>query len=255
MVGFFMLPIWLIYYSCLFAINPFWVLRRSRQHLIRKITRMQTFVCENVSPSVYEWLKEHKSMWNLSLKCGWRLLWSGYVCVVLMGLLVSAFVIGALLIRRVVEEPIRMKGSLNFDYTEKSPVAFLPIIACPEASQDAYLLKNPEIGKIGELRVIPPNHKLQVTILLTMPEPDYNQDLGIFQVRVDFLAADGRTLASLRSPCMLQFRSLPIRLLLTFLKVAPILTGYTSESQKLDINLRGFIEGTLPTACLKVVIE
>lgn len=80
------------------------------------------------------------------------------------------------------EEPIRMKGSLNFDYTKKSPVAFLPIIACPEASQDAYLLKNPEIGKVGGLRVIPPNHKLQVNILLTMPESDYNQNLGIFQV-------------------------------------------------------------------------
>ncbi|CAA2933777.1 seipin-2-like [Olea europaea subsp. europaea] len=121
-----------------------------------------------------------------------------------------------------------MKGSLNFDYTKKSPVAFLPIIACPEASQDAYLVKNPEIGKVGGLRVIPPNHKLQVNILLTMPESDYNQNLGIFQVRADFLAANGRTLASLRRPCIIP---------------------------ELDINLRGFIEGTLPTACLKVVIE
>ncbi|CAI9782096.1 unnamed protein product [Fraxinus pennsylvanica] len=255
MVGFFMFPIWLIYYSCLFAINPFGVLKRSRRHLLRKITRIWTFVCKNVSPSVYEWLKEHKSMWKLGLKCGWGLLWSGYVCVVLTGLLFSAFAIGGLLIRMVVEEPVRMKGSLNFDYTEKSPVAFLPIIACPEVSQDAYLVKNPEIGKDGGLRVIPSNHKLQVTVSLTMPKSEYNQNLGIFQVRVDFLAADGRILASLRRPCMLQFRSLPIRLLLTFLKIAPILTGYTSESQKLDVNLRGFIEGAMPTACIKVIIE
>ncbi|KAL2494655.1 putative adipose-regulatory protein (Seipin) [Forsythia ovata] len=255
MVGFLMFPIWLIYYSCLFAFNPCRVLRRARQHFIRKITRIWTFVCENVSPFVYEWLKEHNSMWKLGLKCGWGLLWSGYVCVVLTGLLVSAFIIGGLLIRRLVEEPIRLKGSLNFDYTEKSPVAFLPIIACPEVSHGAYLVKNPEIGKASGLRVIPPNHKLQVTVSLTLPESDYNQNLGIFQVRVDFLAADGRTLASLRRPCMLQFRSLPIRLLLTFVKVAPILTGYTSESQKLDMNLRGFIEGATPTACLKVIIE
>ncbi|CAI9783778.1 unnamed protein product [Fraxinus pennsylvanica] len=226
MVGFFMFPIWLIYYSCLFAINPFGVFRRARLHLIQKIIGIWTFICENVSPSVYEWLKEHKSMWKLGLKCGWGLLWSGYVCIVLTGLLISAFVIGGLLIKRVVEEPIRMKGSLNFDYTEKSPVAFLPITACPE-----------------------------VTVSLTLPESDYNQNLGIFQVRADFLAADGRTLASLRRPCMLRFMSLPIRLLLTFVKVAPILTGYTSESQKLDIKLRGYIEGATPTACLKVIIE
>ncbi|CAI9782099.1 unnamed protein product [Fraxinus pennsylvanica] len=83
--------------------------------------------------------------------------------------------------------------------------------------------------------------------LLVFPSP--------LKVRVDFLAADGRTLASLRRPCMLQFRSLPIHLLMTFLKVAPILAGYTSESQKLNINLRGFIEGAMPTACLKVIIE
>ncbi|CAA3010489.1 seipin-2-like [Olea europaea subsp. europaea] len=183
MVSFFMFPIWLIYYSCLFAINPFGVLRRARQHLIQEITRTWTFICENVSPFVHEWLKEHKSMWKLCLKCGWGLLWSGYVCIVLIGLLISAFVIGGLLIRRVVEEPIRMKGSLNFDYTEKSPVAFLPITACPEVNHDAYLVKNPEIGKAVGFRVIPPNHKLQVTVSLTMPESDYNQKLGIFQSR------------------------------------------------------------------------
>lgn len=54
---------------------------------------------------------------------------------------------------------------------------------------------------------------------------------------------------------MLQYRSQSIRLLLTLLKVAPILTGYTSETQNLKINFRGFTEGDMPTACLRVVIE
>lgn len=54
---------------------------------------------------------------------------------------------------------------------------------------------------------------------------------------------------------MMQFRSDPIRLLLTFLNIAPLLTGYYSETQTLNINFRGLIEGDTPTACLRVAIE
>ncbi|GFP96955.1 seipin [Phtheirospermum japonicum] len=154
-----------------------------------------------------------------------------------------------------VEEPIRMTRSLNFDYKEKSPVAYVPIMTGPELIHDMYLGEKPEIGKDSGSRVIPANHKLKVTVSLTLPESEYNQNLGIFQVRVDFLSSDGKTLARSRRPCMLQFKSQPIRLALTMLKVAPILTGYTSETQNLEINFRGFTEGETPTACLSVVIE
>lgn len=75
------------------------------------------------------------------------------------------------------------------------------------------------------------------------------------KVRLDFLAADGQILATSRRPCMLQYRSQSIRLLLTFLKVAPILTGYASETQYLKANFKDFTEGDPPTALLKVVLE
>ncbi|KAK4386525.1 Seipin-2 [Sesamum angolense] len=187
--------------------------------------------------------------------CGWGLLWSAYVCAVLVGLLVSAFVMAGILIRVLVEEPVRMRRSLNFDYREKSPTAFVPMITYSELSHDIYLWENPEIMKASVSRVIPPNQKLKVTVSLTLPESEYNQHLGIFQVRVDFLAADGKTIASSRRPCMLQFRSQPVRHLLTLLKIVPIITGYTSETQHLKISFRGFSEGEKPTACLRVVIE
>ncbi|KAK4421132.1 Seipin-2 [Sesamum alatum] len=208
-----------------------------------------------LAASVYEWLKEHKALWKLALKCGWGLLWSCYVCVVLVGFLLSAFVLAGLLIRVLVEEPVRMRRSLDFDYREKSPMAFVPMITYPELSHDIYLEEKPEIMKASISRIIPPNRKLKVTVALTLPESEYNQHLGIFQVRVDFLTADGKTIASSRRPCMLQFRSEPIRLLLTLLKIVPILTGYTSETQNLKISFRGFSEGEKPTACLRVVIE
>ncbi|KAF5475312.1 hypothetical protein F2P56_007125 [Juglans regia] len=54
---------------------------------------------------------------------------------------------------------------------------------------------------------------------------------------------------------MLLFKSEPIRLLLTFLKIAPLVTGYVSESQTLNLKFRGFTEGEMPTTCLKIMIE
>ncbi|KAF2302944.1 hypothetical protein GH714_011691 [Hevea brasiliensis] len=74
-------------------------------------------------------------------------------------------------------------------------------------------------------------------------------------VRVDFLSGDGKTLSSKRQLCMLKFRSEPIRFLLTFFKLAPLVTGYMLESQILKVKFRGFKEGDVPTSCLKVIIE
>ncbi|PIN21906.1 hypothetical protein CDL12_05393 [Handroanthus impetiginosus] len=255
LVKFFVFPLWLIYYLHKLVCDPFGILKRGREYLIQKMERNWSHLYENVSPFVYEWLKEHKAICKLGLKCCWGLVWSSYVCAVLLALLVSAFVMGGLLVRGMVEEPMRTTRNLNFDYTEKSPVAFVPITAHPELNHEIYIEEKPEIGKGSGSRGMPPNHKLQVTVSLMLPESDYNQNLGIFQVRVDFLAADGKTLASSRRPCMLQYRSQPIRLFLTFLKVAPILTGYASETQNLKINFKGFSEGDVQTACLRIVIE
>lgn len=75
------------------------------------------------------------------------------------------------------------------------------------------------------------------------------------KVRVDFLSINGETLATSSHPCMLKFKSEPIRFLLTFFKVAPLITGYVSEEQTLNLKIRGLNEGSVPTACLRVVLE
>ncbi|KAL6992349.1 Seipin-2 [Sarracenia purpurea var. burkii] len=54
---------------------------------------------------------------------------------------------------------------------------------------------------------------------------------------------------------MLRFTSQPIRLLQTFFKVAPLVAGYSTESQTLNLRFRGFTEGDKPTSCLRVMIE
>lgn len=248
-------PVWAIYTSYMFVVDPFGCMKRGREYLIRKALRILGYFFGNVSSFVNEWLKEHKSLLKLGMKFGWGLLWSVYVCVVLVGLLVSAFVVGGILMNAVVEEPIRIKENLNFDYTEKSPIAYVRIIGCRGPGNGMESSANFEVLKFDGMRVIPLDHKLQVTVSLRLPESDYNRNLGVFQVRVDFLDPDGITIASSRHPCMLQFKSEPIRLLLTFLKVAPLLTGYTSESQDLNLKFKGFTEGGRPTSCLRVTIE
>ncbi|KAK3004607.1 hypothetical protein RJ639_018464 [Escallonia herrerae] len=255
LVKFFTFPIWLMYNTYMFVVDPIGVARRGRQYLMRILLRIWGGVCEVITPFMYEWLKEHRSIWMLALRLGWGLVWSFYVCFILVSLLLSAVLFSGFVIRVVVEEPIRMKETLNFDYTKNTPVAFVPVISCPALSCGVNSREECDAGKVGGQRVIPLNHKLQVTVSLTLPESDYNRNLGIFQVRVDLLSVHGKALASSRHPCMLQFRSQPIRYIMTFFKVAPIIAGYYSESQNLELTFRGFTEGNMPTACLRVIIK
>lgn len=77
----------------------------------------------------------------------------------------------------------------------------------------------------------------------------------VLKVRVEFLSGNGETLSSSSHPTMLKFKSEPVRHLLTFFKVAPIVVGYVSETQTLNVKFRGFVERDVPTSCLKVMIE
>lgn len=180
--GFFTFPIWLIYCSYMFVMDPFRILRRGRGYLIRRALRIWGCVFGNVSALVLKWLKHHKDVVRLGLKLGWGLLWSVYVCTVLVVLLLSAFLVGGILMRIIMEEPIRIEEHLDFDYTQKSPEAFVPIMACPGTGYGFSVMENLEVNKFDGGRVIPPKHKLQVKLSLTLPESDYNINLGIFQV-------------------------------------------------------------------------
>ncbi|PWA57924.1 hypothetical protein CTI12_AA404730 [Artemisia annua] len=173
---------------------------------------------------------------------------------VLVSLLVFAFVVSGVILKCVMEEPIRIMEELTFDYTKESPTAFVPLMSCPK-SEFLECGEGVRSELNGELRVIPLGHKVFASVLLTLPESYYNRNLGIFQVRIDFLSGYGQRLASTRQPCMLQFRSPPIHLMLTFLKLAPLVTGYSSESQTLNIKFRGYTERNEPTSCLRVILE
>lgn len=248
-------PVRFLYCTYMFVVDPFRVSRSGAEYTRARFFKIVNFVCEKFVSFADKWFKEHKSIWQLVLRFSWGFLWATYVCIVLVTLLISAFVLSGVIMRKLVDEPIQIKESLSLDYTKNSPVAFVPIILCPNEAHDLSFAGKIDVGNTGLPRVIPRNHKFQATVSLMLPESDYNRYLGIFQVRVDLLSANGRTLASSRRPCMLHFKSQPIRMLLTLFKIAPLVTGYSSESQTLNIDLRGFTEGDIPTACLRVMIE
>ncbi|KAL6314394.1 hypothetical protein AAG906_022477 [Vitis piasezkii] len=71
-------------------------------------------------------------------------------------------------------------------------------------------------------------------------------------VKVEFLSTNGKVTATQSHPCILRYKSQPIRHIQTFIKAGPLLAGFESESQTLNIKMAEFTEGLEPTACLKV---
>ncbi|MED6155102.1 hypothetical protein PIB30_002312 [Stylosanthes scabra] len=246
------------FHWCMFCVDPLGTAKKGKAFVAGVLARMRGAVHRRVGHYFKGWFNENDSVWSVALRCGWGLLWSIYVCCVLFGLLVNSFLVSGLLMKCFVEKPIRTREVLNFDFTKNSPVAYVPIVSCDGVfgGKDSENLNN-DVGvtKWKGQRFIPYKHQVQVTLLLTVPESGYNRDLGIFQARIDFLSADGRTMASSSKPCMLRFSSEPVRLIMTFLKIAPLVTGYMAETQTLNVHMRGFIEGDQPTSCLKVTLE
>ncbi|XP_059663976.1 seipin-2-like [Cornus florida] len=257
LVRFFTLPIWLSYIFFMFFMFPFQTVMQFKEHLMKKLLGMlgdfyaavTSFICDRFIPE--------KSIVNLGRRFGLAFFWSIYVCFMLLGLLVSGFVIGGLNMRLLVEEPIQTTKTLNFDYTKASPVAFVPITSSPGVDVPSALFSadSIEAAQRAGARFIPYNHKLQLTITLTLPESEYNRKLGVFQVRVEFLSANGKVIATSSYPCMLRFKSQPIRYVETIFKSVPLIAGFQSESQILNTNVRDFTERYEPTACFKVILE
>uniref|UniRef100_A0A1D1ZHH9 Seipin n=1 Tax=Anthurium amnicola TaxID=1678845 RepID=A0A1D1ZHH9_9ARAE len=245
-------PLWLLYCSFLLVTDPFGTLKRGRDHIWQTLMWVCTVLRDRVGPLVIERFSTERGVGKWVLRVALGCFWSFYVCLMLLVCLVSAFLIGRLLMGSVVEEPLRFTEELSFDYTKASPVAVVPITTS-NAVVDCG--KNVGIRKWDGQRLIPPNHKLQLTVSLTLPESDYNRKLGVFQVKVEFLSSNGKIIASSSRPCMLWFKSQPIRFLETFFKSGPLLAGYSSESQILSLKVRGITEGSEPTACIRIILE
>ncbi|KAH7669040.1 Seipin family protein [Dioscorea alata] len=251
LVKFLKFPLRMLYLSFLFVTDPFGTLILAKDSVKDRFLRIFKFLMEKLSPVTVELIGGRLGVGKFVMRLACGFFWVTYVCLVLSGILVTAFLIGMVVMGRVVEEPVNITEELSFDYTKGSPDAFVPLVSYGGGHCGFECLENVGVGR----RLVPPNHRLQLTISLTLPESDYNRNLGVFQIRTEFLSGKGKVILSSSQPCMLQFKSSHIRLIETFLKSGTILAGYSSESQVLRLKMKGFTEGTEPTVCIRVILE
>lgn len=85
--------------------------------------------------------------------------------------------------KNLVGKPIQTTERLNFNYSKTSLVALVPITSSGAVNPRSQRLKdNAEAVKHSGVCIIPYNHKLQLTVSLTVPESEHNQKLRVFQV-------------------------------------------------------------------------
>lgn len=109
---------------------------------------------------------------HLLRKLGQGVLSMVYVCMVLTVVMVLAVAVGVGLVRFCVEQPVFLKDSLYFDYTELNPKAEFLI------GGDGGFRESSRMKQMG----VPVGHTFYVSVVLFMPESDYNRDIGVFQV-------------------------------------------------------------------------
>lgn len=177
------LPFWCLYTSLMFIMDPLSTVRHGRDYIAGKLSNLWNLMWNYASPFIYQWLKEHESLWMLMLRFGWGLFWAIYVCSILFGLLITATLLTGFIMRFLIEEPIRIEEKLNFDYTKQHPVAYVPVVSCGGVDSGAKFKELIQMrSRQQQSRFILPNQKLEATVSLTLPESDYNKHLGIFQV-------------------------------------------------------------------------
>jgi seipin len=113
-------------------------------------------------------------MGNIAIRFGREFFWSSYAFLMLLRLLASGFVFGGIVMRNLVEKPVQTTETLNFDFIKTTPVAFAPLMPFSGMGDLSSLVAkdNVEAGRQVEARIIPHDHKLQLTVFLVMLKSD-----------------------------------------------------------------------------------
>ncbi|PON55179.1 Seipin family [Trema orientale] len=170
---------------------------------------------------------------------------AAYVCMVLLLVLVVAVVLGVGLVQMWVEEPVLLRERLHFDYTEPHPRALFSFRSWPGFEKS---IKRKPIG-------VPVGHTFSVSVVLLMPESGFNREIGVFQLSAEVLSNKGIVMEKSSLPCMLRFRSLPVRLARTFIMSIPLVLGITGETQRITIEILKHKEGYPRTGAIRVTLS
>ncbi|KAI4967931.1 hypothetical protein ZWY2020_010384 [Hordeum vulgare] len=132
--------------------------------------------------------------------------------------LVASLLLGFVLIRHWVEDPVTVRQPLYFDYTEPQPSAAVALGS-------------------------PAGHSVWVSMSLLLPDSDHNRQIGVFQIKAEAITPGGSTIASATQPYMLRYKSAPVRLAQSALTIVPLALGIRSESQSATLKLLHYWEG------------
>lgn len=179
-------------------------------------------------------------------KLGLCFLSAAYVCMILSFVLILASVVGVGLVRFWVEEPVIVNESLYFDYTDAHPTAVFSFNGGVSAAW----------GYINKKHIrVPVGHTFSVSLSLLMPESDFNRELGVFQLTAELLSVNGNVIAKSSQPCMLRFRSSPIRLARTVMMGVPLVLGISAETQKINVEILRHKEQNQRTNAIRVTLH
>nr|KYP64164.1 Seipin [Cajanus cajan] len=182
---------------------------------------------------------------HLLKKLGLSFLTAAYVCMLLILVLFLATVVGVGLVRFWVEEPVSVKENLHFDYTEAHPTA--------------VFLFNGFTSFKGQLKKkhisVPLGHTFFASLVLVMPESDFNRDLGVFQLNAELLSENGKVISNSSQPCMLRYRSSPVRLARTAMMGVPLVLGISGETQNINVEILRHKEDYRRSHAIKVTLH
>ncbi|XP_009620437.1 seipin-1 [Nicotiana tomentosiformis] len=183
-------------------------------------------------------------------KFGVGILGAAYVGMVLTTLLILSGVLGFGLVRMWAEEPVVLREQLYFDYADIHPKAVFSFAEYGVENYNHNFMMMKQKKNFG----VPVGHTMYVSLFLLMPESDFNRDIGVFQLVSEALSAEGIIMARSSHPCMLRFRSLPIRLMREFIMSVPLVLGLTAETQRMIIPMLKHKEGTPRTEAIRITM-
>ncbi|XP_028790617.1 seipin-1-like [Neltuma alba] len=179
-------------------------------------------------------------------RLGLGFLSAAYVCMVLLLVLLLAVVLGVGLVHLWAEEPVFAREELHFDYTDAHPTAVFSFDAGLISGLEGYS-NNKQIG-------IPIGHTFYISLVLVMPESDFNREIGVFQLSAELLSVNGNVTVKSSQPIMLRYRSFPVRLARTLIMGMPLLLGISEETQKINVEILKHKEDNRRTKAIKAIM-
>ncbi|XP_066339258.1 seipin-1-like [Miscanthus floridulus] len=146
----------------------------------------------------------------------------------LVAALLVSVLLGFLLVRHWVEDPVTVRQQLFFDYTEAQPSAAVVLDGARGA---------------GGGGVLPAGHSVRVSMALLFPDSYHNREVGMFQIKAEAVSVSGITMASATQPYMLRYKSTPVRLAQSALLCVPLTLGIRSETQAASLKVLQYREG------------